>query len=84
MNTKLLLKTVFAMIVVLLLVMIGMNNRSSIAFSLPPLIGTIKQPAAIMYVGFFAFGFIVATVMTAGGGKKSSGSSAPKPAKSSK
>lgn len=83
MNAKLLLKTVFLMLVVLLLVMVGINNRSRVEFTLPPLIPEVRQPAAIMYVSFFALGFIAGTVMTAGG-KKGSSSGGSKPAKSGK
>ncbi len=72
------------MVVLLLLVMMGMNNRSSVSFALPPIIPrAISQPAAIMYFAFFAVGVITGTVLTAGGGK-SSGGSPSKPAKPSK
>jgi uncharacterized integral membrane protein len=84
MNAKLLLKTIFLMIVLLLLVIMGMHNRASVPFILPPLISRpVTQPAAIMYFAFFAIGVISGTVLTAGGGKRS-GSSGARPAKSSK
>lgn len=75
MNAKLLLKTIFLIIVLLLLVLMGMHNRGYINFSLPPLLkDTISQPAAIMYFGFFAVGVLTGTVLTAGvGGRKSGG-----------
>ena len=38
MNAKLLLKTVFLIVILLLLVLMGMNNRQFIAFTLPPLL----------------------------------------------
>lgn len=78
MNPKLLLKTIFMILVLLLLVLMGMHNQKSIGFSLPPLLNqTISQPAAIMYYGFFAVGFLTGTVLTAGGGsaKRGGGSS---------
>ena len=83
MNAKLLFKTLFLMLVLLLLVIMGMNNRSKVSFALPPILPkAITQPAAIMYFTFFAVGVITGTVLTAGGGKKSgSSSSAPKPSK---
>ncbi len=88
MNVKLLLKTVFLMIVLLLLVLMGMNNRGSVSFSLPPLLPkAISQPAAIMYFAFFAAGVLTGTILTAGGGKKGGGGSssgASKPSKSDK
>jgi asparagine synthase (glutamine-hydrolysing) len=36
MNAKLLFKTIFLIIMLLLLVMIGLNNRGPVSFSLPP------------------------------------------------
>ena len=88
MNAKLLLKTVFLMIVLLLLVLMGMNNRGSVSFALPPLLPkAVSQPAAIMYFAFFAAGVLTGTILTAGGGKKGgggSGSGASKPSKSDK
>jgi len=82
MNAKLLLKTIFLIIVLLLLVIMGMNNRGSVSFMLPPLVPrAVTQPAAIMYFGFFAIGVITGTVLTAGGGKRGSGGSGGKSAK---
>lgn len=73
MNAKLLLKTIFLIIVLLLLVLMGMHNQKAITFTLPPLMkDTISQPAAIMYFGFFAVGVLTGTVITAGGGKRGS------------
>jgi hypothetical protein len=74
MNAKLLLKTIFLIVVLLLLVLMGMHNRGYINFSLPPLLtNTVSQPAAIMYFGFFAVGVLTGTVLTAGGGGRKSG-----------
>ena len=74
MNAKLLFKTIFLMIVLLLLVLMGMHNRKPISFTLPPLMNdVISQPAAIMYFGFFAVGVLTGTVLTAGGGKRGGG-----------
>jgi uncharacterized integral membrane protein len=68
MNAKLLFKTIFLIAVLLLLVLMGMDNRSAINFTLPPLLNKIiTQPAAIMYFGFFAVGVLTGTVLTAGG-----------------
>lgn len=83
MNAKLLLKTIFLMLVLLLLVVMGMHNRGSVPFTLPPLVSKpIQQPAAIMYFAFFAVGVITGTVLTAG--RKGGGSSSSRAAKSSK
>lgn len=79
MNAKLLLKTLFLILVLLLLVLMGMHNRSTVDFTLPPLVArTIKQPAALMYFAFFAVGVVTGTILTAGTGKKGGGSKAVK------
>jgi uncharacterized integral membrane protein len=74
MNAKLLFKTVFVIAVLLLLVLMGMHNRETVKFQLPPLLSnSINQPAALMYFGFFALGILTGTVLTAGGKGKSKG-----------
>ena len=56
----------------LLLVLMGMNNRQTVELSLPPLLSKAeKQPAAIMYFGFFAAGLLAGVVLTAGKSSKS-------------
>jgi len=71
MNSKLLLKTVFLMLVLLLLVLMGMNNRVRVDFLLPPLINKpLTQPSALMYFAFFAGGVLTGTILTAGSGSK--------------
>jgi uncharacterized integral membrane protein len=75
MNAKLIFKTVFLILVLLLLVLMGMNNGGSVRFSLPPLLPKpLTQPAAIMYFAFFAVGVLTGTILTAGGGKRGAGS----------
>jgi hypothetical protein len=70
MNAKLLFKTIFLIAVALLLVLMGMHNKSNISLSLPPLLAhDLVQPSAIMYVGFFGVGFLSGAILTAGGGK---------------
>jgi uncharacterized integral membrane protein len=77
MNAKLLLKTLFLIVILLLLVLMGMHNRAPVNFTLPPLlVQVVKQPAAIMYFAFFAIGVLTGTVLTAGTGKKA-GSARP-------
>ena len=77
MNAKLLLKTVFFIVILLLLVLMGMHNRGAVDFTLPPILkDVIKQPAALMYYAFFAVGVLTGTVMTAGVGKKGGASKA--------
>jgi hypothetical protein len=83
MNAKLILKTVFLMIILLLLVLMGMGNRGSVSFQLPILMSkAITLPSALMYFSFFAVGVLTGTILTAGGGKK--GSSAVKSSKGDK
>lgn len=83
MNAKLLAKTLFFIVVLLLLVIMGMHNRVPVRFVLPPLVNQpISQPAALMYFAFFAVGVLTGTVLTAGAGKRGGGAS--KPAKNTK
>jgi uncharacterized integral membrane protein len=78
MNAKLLLKTVFLVAILLLLVIMGMNNRQAVGLSLPPILNkSLKLPAAIMYFGFFAVGVLSGTVLTAGKKGGSGGKSKP-------
>jgi uncharacterized membrane protein YciS (DUF1049 family) len=68
MNTKLLLKTVLVIAILLLLVIMGMNNRQIVELRMPPLLSQVeKLPAAFMYFGFFAIGLLSGTLLTAGG-----------------
>ena len=74
MNIKLLLRTIFLVLVLLLLVIMGMSNRQMVGLSLPPFMPKmLKLSAAIMYFGFFAVGVLSGTMLTAGrkGGGKS-------------
>jgi uncharacterized integral membrane protein len=74
---KLILKTVFLIAVLLLLVIMGMNNRNKVELSMPPLLPKPQEmPAAIMYFGFFGIGLLTGTILTAGGGKRGSSSKA--------
>jgi uncharacterized membrane protein YciS (DUF1049 family) len=72
MKVMMLLKIVVVSAVFLLLVLIGMNNRSPVDFNLPPVLAeAIRQPAALMYLGFFAVGLITGAVLCLPGGKPS-------------
>jgi uncharacterized integral membrane protein len=84
MNAKLLFKTIFLLLMLLVLVLIGIYNRERVSFSLPPVSIRVTQPAGIMYFGFFAVGVITGTILTAGGGSKKASAAPAKPAKSSK
>ncbi len=82
MNAKLLFKTLFLIVILLLLVMMGLNNQQTVSFALRPLLQKpLSQPAAIMYFACFAVGLLTGTVLTAGGGQKGGTS---KPGKSDK
>ena len=71
---KLVLKAVVIIIALALLVILGMNNRSPISLSMPPLMATTpKLPAAYMFYAFFGAGFVVGAVIMAGGRKSGGG-----------
>jgi uncharacterized integral membrane protein len=73
MNIKLLLRTAFLILILLLLVIMGMNNRQTVGLALPPFLPKMqKAPAAIMYFAFFAVGVLSGTLLMAG--KKAGGS----------
>jgi uncharacterized integral membrane protein len=71
MNTKLLLKTILLIGILLLLVIMGMNNRQIIELEMPPLFAKLRLPGALMYFAFFALGVLGGTLVT--GGKKGGG-----------
>ena len=55
MNAKLLLKTIFLLVVLFFLVLMGRENRGTVDFSLPPVLpNKITLPSAMMYFAFFA------------------------------
>ena len=80
MNPKLLLKMIFIIAMLMLLVIMGMNNRQIVDLSMPPLFKSHRMPAAIMYIGFFGLGVISGAILSAGGGgsKRSAKSKADK------
>ena len=67
MNMKLLLRTICLVAILLLLVIMGMNNRQTVGLLLPPIFSKPQHlPAAFMYFGFFAVGVLSGTLLTAG------------------
>jgi len=77
MNAKLMLKTIFLIAILLLLVIMGMNNRQPVRFIMPLILPKAQElPAALMYFAFFAIGLLSGTILTAG--KKGGGSARPK------
>lgn len=64
------IKTVFFMGVLLFLVLMGVHNRGMVNFQLPPVLSEeFRQPAALMYFGFFAVGVITGTLAAVGHSK---------------
>ena len=79
MNSKLFFKMLFIILVALLLVLMGLNNQHKVGFYLPPLLNqVIQQPAALMYLAFFAVGLLTGAIMTAGLGKNNGSSKTAK------
>jgi len=68
MNARLISKTLFLIAILGLLVLMGMNNRSSVEVAFAPLFSKpIELPAALMYFAFFGIGLLTGTLLTAGG-----------------
>ena len=64
---KLILKTTFLVAVLLLLVIMGMNNRDPVQLKMPPFLSKPQEhPAALMYFAFFGIGLVTGSVLTAG------------------
>jgi len=79
MNFKLLAKAVLIIAILALLVMMGMHNRMEATLDLPPILPQrLTAPACYMYYGFFGVGFLVGTLLMAGGTKSSGKSSKDK------
>jgi uncharacterized membrane protein YciS (DUF1049 family) len=82
MNFKLIFKTLVIVAVLILLVIMGLNNRKTVELSMPYILPhTQSQPAALMYISFFGLGFLAGAVLMAGGGGKKGASTGSKPAK---
>ncbi|MCX7871677.1 MAG: hypothetical protein N2487_00155 [Verrucomicrobiae bacterium] len=76
MNTKLVLKLLFIIVMLGFLVLMGLNNPGNIDFRLPPVMPRkITLPAAIMYFAFFAIGVLSGAILVAGGKKGGTGKS---------
>ena len=68
------IKLLIVTAILLLLVLIGLNNRAPVDFSLPPLLAdAVRQPAALMYFGFFAVGLITGAILCVPGKSSKSG-----------
>jgi len=70
MNITSLVKLVFGIVIVALLVLTSLNNSAQVDFNFPPLLTQgVKQPAALMYFGFFAIGLVTGAVLSIGNKK---------------
>jgi len=74
MKAMVFLKVLVVTALFLVLVMIGLNNRTEVDFRLPLVMAdVVRQPAALMYFGFFAIGVLTGAVLCiptkSGGGK---------------
>jgi uncharacterized integral membrane protein len=69
MNARLIAKLVVLVVVLLLLVLVGMHNKETVSFALPPLLNRpVKLPAALMYFAWFAVGLLTGALLIAGVG----------------
>ena len=75
MSFKLIFKTLLIIAILSLLVFMGLTNPNMIELHLPKVKSewptVVKQPAALMYFGFFGIGFLAGTIVMSGGGKRS-------------
>jgi len=74
MNFKLIFKTLLMIVVLGSLVLLGVYNTNPVSLALPPILPRLlprdlRGPAALMYYCFFGIGFLVGTLMMAGGKK---------------
>jgi uncharacterized membrane protein YciS (DUF1049 family) len=64
MKVILFLKLLIVVAICLLLVLIGLDNRTPVDFKLPLVLAdVVRQPAALMYFGFFAVGLITGAIL---------------------
>ena len=75
MNFKVLLRSIFFLIILFVMLYVGMNNTKSIEFSFPlAREQPIHGPAGLIYFAVFAIGVLGGKVLTAGsGGSRRSG-----------
>jgi uncharacterized integral membrane protein len=71
MNVKTLFKTVFSTAMLVLLLLMGLHNRTTVDFSLLPLLNqSFHGPVIIMYFLFFAGGLLTGMVICIRSGRK--------------
>jgi hypothetical protein len=79
MNFKVVLRAIVVLAILFVMLYVGMYNTQRIDFYFPiALQHKLTESAGLIYFGMFAVGFLAGTVLTAGGGKKSSGGSRDK------
>jgi len=72
MKAMMLIKIAVVTVIFFLLVLMGLHNRATVDFNLPPLLASqVEQPAALMYFAFFAVGLMTGAILCAGGGSSS-------------
>jgi uncharacterized integral membrane protein len=70
MNITSLIKLVFGIAIVALLVLTSLNNSGQVDFTFPLVLRqSVKQPAVLMYFGFFAVGLVTGAVLSIGNKK---------------
>jgi hypothetical protein len=74
MNIFLIVRTLFLIVVLSMLVLLGMANQQPVELWPPTLpfvakVSRVRLPAALMYFGFFGVGFLAGTLVMAGGKK---------------
>ena len=74
MKAMMLIKIAVVTVIFFLLVLMGLHNRATVDFNLPPLLASqVEQPAALMYFAFFAVGLMTGAILCSGGGNKEKG-----------
>lgn len=79
MNFKVVLRSILVLAICFVMLYVGLYNPQRIDFYFPiALAHKLTESAGLIYFGIFAVGFLAGTVLTAGGGKRSSGGSRDK------
>ena len=79
MSFKVVFRSILVLAICFVMLYVGLNNTERIDFYFPiALQHRLTESAGLIFFGVFAVGFLAGTLMTAGGGKKSSGGSRDK------
>ncbi len=71
---KIIFKSLFVLVILALLVLMGLENPQTVQFNFDPIFSSITAPSALMYFAFFAIGFMTGIILLAGMGGSSGGS----------